>query len=101
MLALRAGGPYIADPALLLRDMSDITLGLWMALYRIDPWGEERADLRAGIVASTVVNMAGKTLREGAKPSCPHDYMPYAQRDARQRDSDVAKSVREFFTRRG
>ena len=29
----------------------------WMAFYNIDPWGETRADLRAGIIASTTYNV--------------------------------------------
>ena len=29
----------------------------WQAYYEIDPWGEERADLRAGIIASTIANV--------------------------------------------
>lgn len=91
----------MADPARLLREMSNITLGYWMALYRIDPWGEERGDFRAGIIASAVANWAGKTMREGAKPVTPADYMPYQRAETRQRDADVARSVREFFTRRG
>ena len=41
----------------------------WMAEFNLGPWSEERADLRAGIVASTVVNAAGGK----AKPS---DFMP-------------------------
>lgn len=29
----------------------------WRAMYDIEPWGERRADLRAGIVASTTYNV--------------------------------------------
>lgn len=29
----------------------------WMAYYELEPWGEERADLRAAIVASTIANI--------------------------------------------
>ncbi len=44
---------------------------LWVAYYRIDPWGESRADLRAGIMASTVANVGVRDSR--FKPS---DFMP-------------------------
>lgn len=43
-----------------------------MAYYVVDPWGEERADLRAGIIASTTANVMG-----GSKePLRPADFMP-------------------------
>ena len=32
-------------------------LSEWMVYYELEPFGEERADLRAGIVASTVANV--------------------------------------------
>ena len=43
------------------------------ALYEIDPWGEERADLRMGIIASTV------SASKGGK-SKPSDFMPYYEK---------------------
>jgi hypothetical protein len=53
---------------------------LWVALYRRDPWGEQRADLRAGVIASTVANYAGKARSESAGPAKPADFMPYLER---------------------
>ena len=46
-----------------------------MAYAGLEPFGEERADLRAGIVASTVANAARdpKTQRE---PFTPYEFMP-------------------------
>ena len=42
----------------------------WLAYYGLNPWGPERSDLRAGMVASTVANC----LTSGSfKPS---DFMP-------------------------
>lgn len=32
-------------------------LGEWAALWTIDPQGQERADLRAGVIASTIANV--------------------------------------------
>lgn len=44
-----------------------------MAYYGVEPWGEERADLRMGILASTMANLwSSKTSR----PSKPKDFMP-------------------------
>ena len=52
----------------------------WCLYYQIEPWGEARADLRAGIISSTVANYAGKCRTEGAEPSVPSDYMPYLEK---------------------
>ena len=52
----------------------------WCGYYQIEPWGEDRADLRAGIVASTIANYAGKLRAEGAEPAIPADFMPYLVR---------------------
>lgn len=44
----------------------------WQAEYNIDPWGERRADLRSGIVASTVYN-----VNRGRGPSMKaSEFMP-------------------------
>ena len=43
----------------------------WLAYYGLNPWGPERADLNAGIVASTVANVM--TTGGRFKPS---DFMP-------------------------
>jgi hypothetical protein len=45
-----------------------------MAYYSLDPWGEERADLRSGIVAATMVNLQ-RDPRKG-KPVSPDAFMP-------------------------
>ena len=45
----------------------------WMAYYRLDPWGQERSDLRAGIVASTIANV----YRGKRRPLQPKDFMPH------------------------
>ena len=44
----------------------------WRALYEVEPWGERRADLRAGIIASTTYNM-----HRGRGPALKaDDFMP-------------------------
>ena len=43
----------------------------WAVLYAQEPFGDLRADLRAGIVASAVA--AGYS----SKPTRPRDFMPY------------------------
>lgn len=61
----------------------------FIALDRVDPWGEWRADLRAGIVASVIanVNRAKKTNAFTAK-----DFMPFERIESeRQRMEDRPK----------
>jgi len=41
----------------LLESMSSEELSMWMAYEVIEPFGETRADIRAGIIASTIANV--------------------------------------------
>lgn len=45
----------------------------WIAYARLEPFGEERADLRAGIVASTI---AAVNTPKGKRRPKPGDFMP-------------------------
>lgn len=61
----------------MLDRMSAAEYATWMAVARIEPMGEYRADLRAGIVSSTIFNMnRGKSTAARS----PKDFMPI-QRD--------------------
>lgn len=62
-----------------------------MAYYRIDPWGEERADLRAGIIASEVFNAADKhTERLTADKFMPN----FGQTAAEEKtEEEIAQSI--------
>jgi hypothetical protein len=56
-----------------------------MLYYAIDPFGNERQDLQAGIIASTVANAnAGK-----GKAFQPIDFMPYATEQKEQTGEDM------------
>jgi hypothetical protein len=46
-----------------------------MCYSQLEPWGAERDDLRAAIVASTVANTARDPKRR-RKPFAPADFMP-------------------------
>lgn len=52
----------------------------WCLFFQIEPWGEQRADLRAGIVASTIANYAGRVRSEDAGAAAPQEFMPYVER---------------------
>ncbi len=65
----------------------------WIDFYQVEPWGDFRADLRAGIVASTLVRMMGA---KGARPK-PLDFMPVIARQnerRRARDGDGDAELR-------
>lgn len=55
----------------------------WQAFYGLEPWGDERADLRAGIIASTQAN-CHRDPKSG-KPFKPADFMPDYGKPARSR----------------
>lgn len=60
----------------------------WLAYYSLEPFGEERADLRAGIVASTIARA------NGSKSAKPSDFMPKFE----EQDPEDMKRVLERVT---
>jgi len=65
----------------MLSRMSGQELTDWEAYYRLEPFGAERGDLQAGIVAATLVNsFQGK----GAKPVQPSDFLLQFSPDPRK-----------------
>jgi hypothetical protein len=63
-----------------------------MAYFSIDPFGEERSDLRAGIVASTIAN-ANRDSKQRRRPYTPQDFMP----DFESREESGEKSPEEVY----
>jgi len=59
----------------LLARIDSRELSEWMAFFRLEPWGTEVEDLRAGIVAATVAN-ANRDPKKQRKPYRPQDFMP-------------------------
>ena len=57
----------------MLAEITSVQFAEWMAYSRLEPWGEERDDLRMGIVASTVANV---NRPKDKKPYKPTDFMP-------------------------
>jgi len=56
----------------MLARMDSREIAEWQAFYNLDPFGERRADLRAGIIASTNYNM----LRRKGRPKSVTDFIP-------------------------
>jgi len=51
----------------------------WGEYYAVEPWGEERGDLRSGIIASLIANTNRDPKRQ-PKPFEPVDFMPYYEK---------------------
>ena len=49
-----------------------------MAFDRLDPFGDGRGDLRAGIIASTLANI-NRDAQKRPEPFSPIDFMPYME----------------------
>ena len=65
-------------------------LGEWLAYYAVDPWGEQRADLRNGILAAQVANALGAEPR-----ATPADFMLYREpREVSPPPADINAQVR-------
>ena len=69
-LALSLGQP---NPDAMLSRMPARIFLEWWKYYQYEPFGEERADLRAGIIASTFANAFRK---KGTKAFSPAVFMP-------------------------
>jgi hypothetical protein len=68
-LAFELGQPNVN---LMLSGMTSRDLAEWMAFYRIEPHGEHRRDLRAGVIAAASANV---WLGRNDKMS-PLDFVP-------------------------
>lgn len=69
-------------------------LTYWQAMYRIDPWGSERGDLQAGIVAATVFNVNRDKSTSAASPS---DFRLEFGEKEKQTPEEMARAF-EVFT---
>jgi len=61
-----------------------------MAYYSLEPWGERRADLRSGIVASTIANV---NRPKGGKAYKPQDFMPRLNRREKKQTIGQMRSI--------
>lgn len=79
--------------------MRPSTWGLWCALYQIDPWDANRADLGFGMVASVIANV-NRDPKKKAQPFSASDFMPYReqQRSDADRQRDMNRKVKAFLT---
>ena len=77
----------------MLRSMRPSELGNWLALWQISPWGEDRADLRSGIVASTLANIH-RDDKKRPEPFSAHEFMPFRRVDKKQEQRNLSAKIR-------
>lgn len=46
----------------------------WIAFYKLEPWGGEAENYRAGVIAATVANVAPRA--KNTDPLLPKDFFP-------------------------
>jgi hypothetical protein len=56
-----------------IEEMPSSRLVEYMAMYQVSPWGEDRADLRAGYIAATQYNV---TRQRGQRALKVSDFLP-------------------------
>ena len=56
-----------------------------MAFYELEPFGPERNDVGAGIVASTIANV-NRDPKKRKKPFSPSDFVPQFGTEKKERD---------------
>lgn len=71
--------------------MSSLELSEWMAYYDIEPWGEERADLRQAMTTSAVHNSIQAQAKH-PRWTKPGDFMPFSKQ-AQPNTVDVAEGA--------
>lgn len=81
----------------MLEAMPSSGLTRWRAYSELDPFGEQRADLRAGIIASTVANVH-RDPAVRPQPWKPSDFMPDFDGSWRRRQfAALGQRIREIF----
>lgn len=69
--------------------MTSSELTGWIAYFGLEPFGEERADLRSGIVAAVIAN-ANRDTKKRREPYQPQDFMMFLDKTAAAVDKTPA-----------
>ncbi|WP_414446857.1 DUF4035 domain-containing protein [Burkholderia sp. 22PA0099] len=62
----------------------------WLAFYRLEPWGSEIEDLRAGAGVSMLANI-NRDVKKRPEPFGPLDFFPWA--DQRKAGNDSTAEI--------
>jgi hypothetical protein len=75
----------------LLAEMDSRELTEWMAYDVVEPFGDGRGDIQAGVVASTIANIH---RTKNARPYKPTDFVPrYGEPPPREPTADEAAAA--------
>jgi hypothetical protein len=80
----------------LLDGMTSAELSEWIAFDRIEPIGEIRGDVQAGIVASVIANV---NRAKGGRTFKPLDFMPFADKPPADEGRNLGVQIIETFKR--
>ena len=83
----------------MLREISHPQFLEWQAYYRIEPWGEWRADMRMAQMLSLYAN-AHRDGNKHPKPFTPADFMPDFAGDHPKTKPHQGKQLREALGHR-
>lgn len=65
----------------------------WIAYYNTEPFGPQVDDLRAGVVAATVANVA---RAKGSKAMKPQDFFASLQEDKTDQRMTISETIQAF-----
>jgi hypothetical protein len=83
----------VSHPDTLLRELTAKQLAEWMAFYGIDPFGDQRADLRIGILCATMNN---RWRGKNEQPAEPVSFMPFV-RQTEQSPEEIQRTLRSIL----
>jgi hypothetical protein len=84
----------------MLERMPARALDEWMRYYEVEPWGEECADFRAGMIASTIANVH---RRPNTRSYGPADFMPSLRPPPEYAisEAEIERRITNFMRRYG
>ncbi|GEM_PF-787934 len=83
-----------------LAHISARELAEWEAYYRVEPWGEERADLRAGIIAATEANVH-RDAKKRRKAFTPEEFMPRFTAQGKKQTPEQTRAFAQMMAAAG
>lgn len=83
----------------MLSEITSRQFAEWLAYSRLEPWGEDRDDLRMGIIASTIAN---SNRGKNQKPFTPQQFMPRFEQETEEEAAArlLAKAIKALGGKR-
>lgn len=84
----------------MLAGLSAYQLSEWMAYFEVEPWGEERADVRSGLICSVLANLNRDNARN-PRPYSALDFMPYVHhtQDGNITEQEIERRINAFMAK--